>query len=315
MDNKENSDQTKELEVEETFSKEKNNNSQTEKKNVKIIEENELLTKKDDENNNINNEYDDSLSFSTFYRSSQSSFNKNSKDIELSIKKQFSTNISNSQFNNNNQELNGTSSDKQYFSQKTIKRIHPINLFRNESKNLLPNYYKGTDYYLRSIYINHNDYQKTKNYIKKEIFFNNYDDYNNDFSEDNQNNLINEGNRNNNSFISLNNHILNHNEEKPFIEINNTNNNMNNINNTNNSHNSNNIDIDNINNKNKKNEERKNITNIYNINTNNNFYMNQIYINPNLNLNNLYGSKYDLSMCYLGYYSVDCKSFTKINLY
>ena len=274
------------------------------------MEENEQLTKNDEENNNINNEYEDSLSYSTFYRSSQNSFNKNSKDIELSIKGRLSTNISNSQFNNDNQELNGTPCDKQYFSQKAIKRIHPINLFRNESNNLLPNYYKGTDYYLKNIYIDHNDYQKTKNYIKKEIFFNDYDDYNNVFSQDNKNNLINEGNMSNNSFISLNNKLLNNNEERSFNEFSNI---KNNINNTNNSHNSNNID--NINNKNKKNEERKNITNIYNINTNNNFYMNQIYINPNLNLNNLYGSKYDLSMCYLGYYSVDCKSFTKINLY
>ena len=137
---------------------------------------------------------------------------------------------------------------------------------------------------------------------------------------------------NNNSFISLNNKIINNNEEKPFNEFNNKNNNINNINNTdntdntNNSNNINNTDntknsnninnTDNINNNtNKKNEESKNITNIYNINANNNFYMNQFYINPNLNFNNFNGSKYDLSMCYLGYYSVDCKSFIKINLH
>ena len=322
MDNNDNSVQNKELEIEGNFAKEGKNISQIEQKFDKIMEENEEFTKNDEENNNINNEYEDSLSYSTFYRSSQSSFNKNSKDIELSIKRRFSTNFSNSQFNKNYQELNGTPSDKQYFSQKTIKRIHPINLFRNESNNLIPNYYKGTDCYFKSIYINNNDYQKSKNYIRKELFFKDYDECNNDFSDDNKNNLINEGNISNNSFISLNNKIFNNNEEKPFNEFNNKNNYINNtnsniiINNTNNTNNTNSTNnTKNTDNTNNTNGERKNISNIYNINTTNNFYMNQIYLNPSLNFNNLNGSKYDLSMCYVGYYSVDCKSYIKINLY
>ena len=315
MDSNGISNHTKELEVEGNFSKEENNISQNIKKSLKNKEENEKLTKSDEENNLIN-EYEDSLSYSTFYRSPQNSFNKNSKDIELSIKRGLSSNISNSHSDINNHELNGIPSDKQYFSQKSIKRI---NLFKNESYNLITDYYKGTDDYFKSIFLNKNDYQKSKNYIKKEIFFQDYDDYNNDISEDNKNNIINEGNMNsNNSFISLNNNMINNSEEKSFNEINKNNNNIiinnpntntNNINNINNINNTNN----NINNINKNNEEKKN--NIYNFNSNNNFYINQFYFNPNINFNNINGSKYDVSMYCLGFYSVDCKSLIKINSY
>ena len=44
MDNNENSEQTKELEIEGNFTKEENNISQIEKKNIKIMEENEKFT-------------------------------------------------------------------------------------------------------------------------------------------------------------------------------------------------------------------------------------------------------------------------------
>ena len=283
MDNNGISNQKKESEVECPISNEEINISDSIKKNLKSSEAHQKLANNDDENN-LNNDYEDSSSYSTLYRSSQNSFNKNSKDIELSLKRKLSSTISN-QSDIYSHELNAIPK-KQYFSQKAIKRIKPINLFGNDSNNLLTDYYKGTNDYFKNLYLNKNEYQKSKNFIKKEIFYQDYDDYNNDFSLDNQNNEINDGNTNNNSFISYKNNILNNKEEKKINEYNN-----NNINNNN--------------------DGQKN--NIYN--TNNNFYFNKIYINPNITFNNINRNNYDLSMCYLGYYSVDCKSFIKINLY
>ena len=223
------------------------------------------------------------------YRSSQSSFNKNSKDIEFTFQRKLSSNISTSQSDINYQELNGFSSEKKFFSQKSIKRIQPINLFDNDFGNLIINYYKDTEEYLKNIYLSKNNYKKTKNYIEKEIYYKDYDDnidyikYKTiDFSEENKNKTIeNDKTNSNNSFISLNKDFVKNNEEKPLNDLNK------------------------INNKNN-NEQNKN--NIHITNINNNYYVNQIFLNPNNNFNTINGSKYDVSMYYLGYYSFDCKS-------
>ena len=223
------------------------------------------------------------------YRSSQSSFNINSKDIEFTFQRRLSSNISTSQSDINYQELNGFSSEKKFYSQKSIKRIQPINLFDNDFGNLIINYYKDTEEYLKNLYLNKNNYKKTKNYIEKEIYYRDYDDnidyikYKTiDFSEENKNKIIeNDKTNSNNSFISLNKDFVKNNEEKPLNDLNK------------------------INNKNN-NEQNKN--NIHITNINNNYYVNQIFLNPNNNFNTINGSKYDVSMYYLGYYSFDCKS-------
>ena len=287
MEDNDNYHQEKEIRVQNITSQ--NNISSNQKVDINIKKEDEKDLKNEDENYQ-NNENGDSLSYSTLYRSSQSSFNKNSKDIESSIKRRFSSNISISQSDTNNQDLNGYS-DKKYFSQNSINRIQPINLFGKENNNLLVNYLRGTENYMKNLYLDKDDYQKSKNYMNKEKFYKNYDDYSDyydyikykstDLSENNKN-LLKEENSNNNSFIGLNKNNLNNNEEKPFNDLNKINNYKNN------------------------NEENK--KNINNININNNCYINKIYINPGVNYNNLNESKYDISMCYLGYYSVDCKS-------
>ena len=286
MDYNGNNKQTKELEVENTLTQEKNNFPEKLKIELNNEEKNEK-TLKNEEENNQNNENDDSLS--TLYRSSQSSFNINSKDIEFTFQRRLSSNISTSQSDINYQELNGFSSEKKFYSQKSIKRIQPINLFDNDFGNLIINYYKDTEEYLKNLYLNKNNYKKTKNYIEKEIYYRDYDDnidyikYKTiDFSEENKNKIIeNDKTNSNNSFISLNKDFVKNNEEKPLNDLNK------------------------INNKNN-NEQNKN--NIHITNINNNYYVNQIFLNPNNNFNTINGSKYDVSMYYLGYYSFDCKS-------
>ena len=286
MDYNGNNNQTKELEVENTLTQEKNNFPEKLKIELNNEEKNEK-TLKNEEENNQNNENDDSLS--TLYRSSQSSFNINSKDIEITFQRRLSSNISTSQSDINYQELNGFSSEKKFYSQKSIKRIQPINLFDNDFGNLIINYYKDTEEYLKNVYLNKNNYKKTKNYIEKEIYYRDYDDnidyikYKTiDFSEENKNKIIeNDKTNSNNSFISLNKDFVKNNEEKPLNDLNK------------------------INNKNN-NEQNKN--NIHITNINNNYYVNQIFLNPNNNFNTINGSKYDVSMYYLGYYSFDCKS-------
>ena len=286
MDYNGNNNQTKELEVENTLTQEKNNFPEKLKIELNNEEKNEK-TLKNEEENNQNNENDDSLS--TLYRSSQSSFNINSKDIEFTFQRRLSSNISTSQSDINYQELNGFSSEKKFYSQKSIKRIRPINLFDNDFGNLIINYYKDTEEYLKNLYLNKNNYKKTKNYIEKEIYYRDYDDnidyikYKTiDFSEENKNKIIeNDKTNSNNSFISLNKDFVKNNEEKPLNDLNK------------------------INNKNN-NEQNKN--NIHITNINNNYYVNQIFLNPNNNFNTINGSKYDVSMYYLGYYSFDCKS-------
>ena len=286
MDYNGNNNQTKELEVENTLTQKKNNFPEKLKIELNNEEKNEK-TLKNEEENNQNNENDDSLS--TLYRSSQSSFNINSKDIEFTFQRRLSSNISTSQSDINYQELNGFSSEKKFYSQKSIKRIQPINLFDNDFGNLIINYYKDTEEYLKNVYLNKNNYKKTKNYIEKEIYYRDYDDnidyikYKTiDFSEENKNKIIeNDKTNSNNSFISLNKDFVKNNEEKPLNDLNK------------------------INNKNN-NEQNKN--NIHITNINNNYYVNQIFLNPNNNFNTINGSKYDVSMYYLGYYSFDCKS-------
>lgn len=273
-----NFNQTQELDIESNLLLKTYKSSQNLKINLKSIEENEKIIRSEEENNqNIENE--DSLSYSTLYRSSQNSFNKNSKDIELSNKKGFS-NISTSQSDSTYQDINGYSPDIK-FSQKIYKGIPPKFLFEFETENSLINYFQESEKYFRNIYRNKIDYQKTKNYIEKEVYYNYF--INNrenilnktlDFSE--HKNQINDNNTNNNK--SLNTEVSTNNEEKLSTKI------INPI-------------IDDK-------EEIKN--NSYN-NIKNNYIMNQIYINPNINFNNITGTKFDASMYYLGYYSVDCK--------
>ena len=297
MDNNGNYNQMKEIDIGFKQLQEKNNYSENIKIKLKNTEEKKSI--KNDEENNQNNENDDSLSYTTMYRSSQSSFNKNSKELEFSIKRRLSSTISTSQSDINYQELNGFSSERNYISQKSINRIQPINLFANEINSSIVNYYQETEDYLKNLYLNKNDYQKSKNYKEKKIYYKDYEDDNDffrsktiDFSEENENKNITIENNNinttNNSFISLNKEVANNSEEKPLNDLNKK--------------------------INKNNEEKNNNINITNIN--NNCFINQIYINPNNNYNNLSQNKYDnISMYCLGYYSVDCKSKTKINSY
>ena len=165
MDNNGNFNQMKEVVTEFEPLKEKNNSSENIKIELKNTEE--IKSLKNDEENNQNNENDDSLSYTTMYRSSQSSFNKNSKELEFSIKRRLSSTISTSQSDINYQELNGFSSEKNYISQKSINRIQPINLFANEINSSIVNYYQETEDYLKNLYLNKNDYQKSKNYKEK----------------------------------------------------------------------------------------------------------------------------------------------------
>ena len=273
-----NFNQTQELDIESNLLLKTYKSSQNLKINLKSIEENEKIIRSEEENNqNIENE--DSLSYSTLYRSSQNSFNKNSKDIELSNKKGLS-NISTSQSDSTYQDINGFSPEIK-ISQKNYKGIRPKFLFGYEVDNSLVNYFQETEEYFKSLYINKIDYQKTKNYIEKEVYYNYFANNNQniryktlDFSENK--NQINNNNINNN--ISLNTEIPTNNEEKLLTEL---------INST----------FD------EKEENKKNSIN----NNKNNYNMNQMYINPNINFNNITGTKFDVSMCYLGYYSVDCK--------
>jgi hypothetical protein len=279
MDN--NSWNFKSHEVEILSPQKENNISQ----NVKKIEY-EKSNKNDDENQN--NEYEDSLS----YRSSQNSFNKTSKDIESSVKRKLST-ISTSQSDFNYQELNGFSSEKIFISKKSFNGIQPINLFGNESNNALCDYYKETEEYYQNFDESSYDYIKTKNYMEKEKYYQNY------FGQKEENN---EYFKHKTDFIE---------EKKNIIIEENINYNANNI-----------KEAHNINNEkyNENNEEiNKNFNNYKDINNNiiiNNNYINKLYINPNINFNNsINGSKYDYAMCCLGYYSVDCKLYIKINSY
>lgn len=286
MDNKGECNQQKGIRDECTFSVETNNSSRILKNNLNNMDEIEKHIKKEEDNNqNIDNE--DSLSYTTLYRSSQSSFNKNSKDIELSIQRRLSSNISTSQ--SDYQDLNCFSSDKQFHSQKSIKGIQPLNLFGNDLSSLVTNYYQETEAYLKNLNFKRTDYRRTKNYIEKEKYYDDYDEDNNDEikyyktieSSEEKNKIINENDiTNNNSFLGFNREISNNNEKKPI-------NDFNKIGNNNFYENKNNINITNI---------------------NNNCFINPIFINPNNNFNNTNGSKNDVSMYYLGYYSVDCKS-------
>lgn len=287
MDNNSwNCNKNQELDIDKNSSQEENNSSQNLILNLKRIE---------DEKNNKNDD-EDSLSYSTLYRSSQSSFNKNSKDIELSIKRKVS-NISNSQSDFNYQDYNGFSSEKIYMSKKSFNGIQPNNLFGNESALSIFNYFQETEEYFRNLELTKSDYKKTKNYIEKDIYYQDYieqrDDSNEyfkykttDYIEENKNSII-EGNNNININISMSKDTtIENNEEKPSNEINKKDNNIN----------------EEVNNKINSNKEINN-----NIIFNNN-YVNQIYINPNINFNSINGGKYDYAMCCLGYYSVDCKS-------
>lgn len=287
MDNNSwNCNKNQELDIDKNSSQEENNSSQNLILNLKRIE---------DEKNNKNDD-EDSLSYSTLYRSSQSSFNKNSKDIELSIKRKVS-NISNSQSDFNYQDCNGFSSEKIYMSKKSFNGIQPNNLFGNESALSIFNYFQETEEYFRNLELTKSDYKKTKNYIEKDIYYQDYieqrDDSNEyfkykttDYIEENKNSII-EGNNNININISMSKDTtIENNEEKPSNEINKKDNNIN----------------EEVNNKINSNKEINN-----NIIFNNN-YVNQIYINPNINFNSINGGKYDYAMCCLGYYSVDCKS-------
>lgn len=227
---------------------------------LKVIEENE--------ENNQNNE-EDSLSYSTLYRSSQNSFNKNSKEIELSKRR-----LSMSHSDITYQELNGFSPDKKFLSQKS-KDVIPKHLFLYELDNSIINYFQETEKFLKNFYTNKSDYQKTKNYIEKDLYFNELE-FNNEYlkclknklnySDENKNIYINKSIANNN--INSSSEIL---EEQSFNEINN---------------------------------EK---CNKYSYNHDN--YNNQIYSNPNTNFNNANGNQYNVSMHYLGYYSFDCKLY------
>ena len=265
-----------------------NNSSQNLSLNSKTIEV-EKCNKNDDENQN--NECDDSLSYSTLYRSSQNSFNKTSKDIESSIKRKLST-ISTSHSDFNYREIYGFSSEKIFISKKSFNGIKPINLFGNDSNNAIIEYYKETEECYKIKKEEKNDYIKTKNYMEKEKYYQYYfrqKDDNNDYFKPKT------------DFVEKNKSVINEN-----------NNNYNTYNNK---------EVNNINNEKcneHKEEINKNINNSKETNNNviiNNNFFNQVYINPNINFNNLNGSKYDYAMCCLGYYSVDCKLYIKINSY
>ena len=105
--------------------------------NLKSLDVNENLIKSEKENN-LNIENEDSFSYSALYRSSQNSFNKNSKDIELSNKKGLS-NISTSQSDSTYQDINGFSPEIK-ISQKNYKGIRPKFLFGYEVDNSLPSF-------------------------------------------------------------------------------------------------------------------------------------------------------------------------------
>jgi len=232
---------------------------------LKAIEENE--------DNNQNNE-EDSLSYSTLYRSSQNSFNKNSKENELSKRR-----LSSSQSDITYQELNGFSPDKKFMSQK-CKEINSKHLFSYELDNSIINYFQETENFLKNFYTNKNDYQRTKNYIEKDLFFKELE-FNNEFlkclknkldsSDENKNIYINESITNNLNYS--NSEIL---EEPSFNEI----------------------KINNYN------SEKYN-----KYNYNNDSHNNQIYIDPNTNCNKANENQNNVSMYYLGYYSFDCKLY------
>jgi hypothetical protein len=235
---------------------------------LKVIEENE--------ENNQNNE-DDSLSYSTLYRSSQNSFNKNSKETELS-----KIRLSSSQSDITYQELSGFSPDKKFLSQKS-KEMIPKHLFSYELDNSIINYFQETENFLKNFYINKNDYQRTKNYIEKDLFFKELEfnneylkslNYKLDYSDEKRNAYSNEIITNNN--MNSSSEIL---EEPSFNEI-------------------------------KINNYNKEKYNKYNYNNDN--YNNQIYVDPNTNCNNANGNQGNVSMYYLGFYSFDCKLYKNL---
>lgn len=230
--------------------------------NYKKIEEEIKTDKIEDENQN--NENEDSFSYSTLYKSSQNSFCKNSKDIELSMKRKFS-NISISQSDLNYQEINSFSSEKNFISKKSFNGIQPKNLFGNDlNNNSSFNYYKETEVYLKNLEEDKKDYKKTKNYMEKEKYIQKYFSSKNEKTE----------------FQRKNSDLKEDNKNKP---------------------------IENNNNNTNEKVDSSNDTKNNNLIINNN-YINHVYINPKINFkNNLNGSKYDFTMCCVGYYSVDCK--------
>ena len=265
MNHNESQIQSQELGKENKSTQNTNSSSKNINVSLKVIEENE---------ENIQNNEEDSLSYSTLYRSSQNSFNKNSKETELSKRR-----LSSSQSDITYQELNGFSPDKKCLSQKS-KEMNPKYLFSYELDNSIITYFQETENFLKKCYINKNDYQKTKNYIEKDLFFKELE-FNNEYfkcskhrfdcSDESKNIYINETIANSN--MNSSSEIL---EEPSFNEI-------------------------------KINNYNKEKYNKYNYN-NDNFH-NQIYFDSNTNFNNSNGNQGNVSMYCLGYYSFDCKLY------
>lgn len=262
MNHNESQIQYQELSKDNISTQNADNSSKNINVSLKVIEE------------NYQNNEDDSLSYSTLYRSSQNSFNKNSKETELSKRR-----LSSSQSDITYQELNGFSPDKKFISQKS-KEMNPKHLFTYELDNSIITYFQETENFLKNFYINKNDYQRTKNYIEKDLFFKELQ-FNNkylkclkyklDYSDESKNIYINESNTNNN--INSSSDIL---EEAYFNEI-------------------------------KINNYNKEKCNKYNYNNDN--YNNQIYIDSNTNYNNANKNQGNSSIYCLGYYSFDCKLY------
>jgi hypothetical protein len=158
--------------------------------------------------------------------------------------------------------------------------MNPKHLFPYELDNSIINYFQETENFLKNSYINKDEYQRTKNYIEKDLFFKELE-FNNeylkclkyklDYSDENKNIYLNETISNNN--MNSTSEIL---EEPSFNEI-------------------------------KLNNYNKGKYNKYNYNNDN--YNNQIYNDPNTNFNNANGNQDNASMYYLGYYSFDCKLY------
>ena len=209
--------------------------------------------KKCEDNNNKYNEGEDSLSNNILIQS-QDNLNKGTKDA---MKRTYST-ISTSY----SEEI---SPDK-IFVRKSSQFLS-VNSHKNDYINVIINYFRDTEEYIKNNNLEKNDYKKSNNYKEKQIFF-----------------KENELNKNSSKYETIESSEDNYNIES-LPKNNNQEMQMNN----------------------KKTDEKNNEKN---------------WIENNKNINNnilatvksLIGNKYDLSMAYLGYYTINCKSL-KINFY
>ena len=238
---------------------------------LKIIEESEEKIKNKEEEHLSEEE---SLGYNSNYKLFQNnSTNKENNNLKEKTAKRKASNLSTTisqtdTFSETNSFLPPNNLKIQNNERKTSYTQNSLVFFGRERLNSTPitNYYEGLDNYIRGLYPDKNEYQKSNNYIEKEIYFK-------------QKNLSFKDNKFKSFDLS---------EQKKFNSNQILKNIEENFKNTSNNKVGSSLPV-----------ENKIQTNIYN-NQNN-----LTTLTPKFN-NCLYG-KFDLPMCYFGYYNIDSK--------